>query len=151
MKTLRVPATVASLGEVAMFVGQAGTDADLGERDAYRLRLATDELVTNVITHGFRHIAPGEIELQVSVSDGWVLVVVLDTAGEFDPTGRDRMAPAVRQAAVWRREEGTAGGFGLTLARMCADRIMYERTGDLNRTIIVVRRSGRRLCEAEIR
>ncbi|MDF5752078.1 ATP-binding protein [Spongiactinospora sp. TRM90649] len=152
MRTLRVPATVSSLGEVAEFVGQAVVCADLGEKDAYRLRLATDELVTNVITHGFRHRPPGDIELQASISDGRVLLMMVDTAGEFDPTGRDRaVPPAVRPSAARWPDEGKAGGFGLALVRMCADRILYERVGDLNRTIIVVRRSGRGLGEREDR
>ncbi|MGW0059200.1 ATP-binding protein [Streptosporangium sandarakinum] len=139
METLRVPATVASLVAVAEFIGGAVAVAGLGDKDAYRLRLAVDELITNVITHGYPPASAGEIELHSSVSDGWVLFLIVDFGTEFDPTSGHRPIPVVDP------DDLPVGGFGLSLARMSADRLIYERVGGLNRTIVVVRRSGRDL------
>jgi anti-sigma regulatory factor (Ser/Thr protein kinase) len=141
MTTLRVPATVASLAAVAEFVGQAGASAGLGHKDAYRLRLATDEVVTNVIAHGYPDDPAGEIELYASIIDGRVLLLVVDSAEEFDPTRQAHPVPAIDPHSM------RMGGLGLALAQMSADRLIYERAGELNRTIIVVRRSGRDLVD----
>jgi len=138
METIRVPAAVASLAAVAEFVGGAVTLAGLRDKDAYRLRLAVDELFTNVITHGYPPGSDAEIELNASVSDGWVLLAMVDSGKEFDPTLQREMVPAGPDGL-------RMGGFGLTLARMSADRLIYERAGQFNRTIVVVRRSGRDL------
>lgn len=134
--TLVVPGTVASLAAVAEFLDRAAAAASLEPKDAYRLRLATDELITNAITHGR---SGSDIELQVSATDGRVLLVLVDSAGEFDPTCEDR------------RDPDGPGGFGLALTRMGADRLAYERDGDQNRTVIVVLRSGRSLTDHEER
>jgi serine/threonine-protein kinase RsbW len=70
METIRVPAAVASLATVAEFVGSAVRRAGLGDKDAYRLRLAIDELFTNVITHGYPPASSAEVEVNATVSDG---------------------------------------------------------------------------------
>ncbi|MCG5219439.1 ATP-binding protein [Streptosporangium soli] len=145
MTTLRVPATVASLATVAEFVGRAVAAAGLTEKDAYRLRLATDELVTNVIMHGYPVGGAEEIELHATVGHGRVLLLMEDSAAEFDPTRQQHRVPSVDP------DDMRVGGFGLVLARMSADRLSYERIGDRNRTIIIVRRSDRALIDHEDR
>lgn len=135
--------TVNSLTAVAEFVGRTADGAGLGQKDAYRLRLAIDELVTNIITHGYPHGPTGEIELCSSTSNGRALLLIVDSAMEFDPT---RHRYPVRSADPGGSQ---IGGLGLVLTQMSADRLIYERTGDLNRTIIVVRRTGRDLTDHE--
>jgi serine/threonine-protein kinase RsbW len=136
MERLVLPARVASLAAVAEFTGGVAAAAGLSGKDAYRLRLSVDELVTNVIMHGYPPGSEGQVELSGSARDGQATIVVTDSAAHFDPTGDRRRVPA--------RDPGdlAPGGAGLTLVKMSADVLGYERAGQLNRTTVVVRRAG---------
>src|SRR5439155_1550196 len=50
--SLTVPATMDALAEIAAFVLAEADAAGLGRQARYRLRLAVDELATNIIIHG---------------------------------------------------------------------------------------------------
>jgi anti-sigma regulatory factor (Ser/Thr protein kinase) len=53
MKPMTVPATLDSLGAIAEYVLAAAASAGLDKRASYNLRLAVDEIVTNIIVHGY--------------------------------------------------------------------------------------------------
>ena len=52
MGELRVVATLEALGAIGAFVMDAAREAGRPARAANRLRLAVDELATNVVVHG---------------------------------------------------------------------------------------------------
>ena len=52
MDELRVTATLEVLSSIGAFVMKAAENAGLDRRAAYRLRLAVDEMATNIIVHG---------------------------------------------------------------------------------------------------
>ncbi|MFD8634485.1 ATP-binding protein, partial [Streptomyces sp. NPDC059656] len=81
---LEVPATVGALGEIAAFVLRLAGRADLDKGAAYRIRLAVDELATNIVMHGYRG-GDGRITVRGRSGPGEVRIVIEDGAPAFDP------------------------------------------------------------------
>jgi|SRR3954451_14287898 serine/threonine-protein kinase RsbW len=130
---MRVPATVDSFHDVIQFVHALASEANLADDLAHRLRLATDELVTNVLTHGYA--LPGELELEGAVDPDRVWVRIVDTAVPFDPTLVPDPPDLDRPLS-----ERAPGGLGLFLARTAVDDLSYRRCRGRNITTITVRR-----------
>ena len=53
MKTLTLPAQLSSLKTIGQFIIAVCQEAGISSKRAYKLRLAVDELVTNIIVYGF--------------------------------------------------------------------------------------------------
>ncbi|HXV96967.1 MAG TPA: ATP-binding protein, partial [Anaerolineae bacterium] len=53
MEALTVPGTLDSLSVIGKYVLTAAATAGLDKKVSYRLRLAVDEIATNIITHGY--------------------------------------------------------------------------------------------------
>src|SRR4051812_10370134 len=117
---MRVPATVDSFHDVIQFVHALASEANLADDLTHRLRLATDELVTNVLTHGYA--LPGELELEGAVDPDRVWVRIVDTAVPFDPTLVPDPPDLDRPLS-----ERAPGGLGLFLARTAVDDLSYRR------------------------
>jgi len=116
---------------------QAAADAaGLGRQAHYRLRLAADELVTNIITHGYgATAAPGTVELRYEVDDRALRVVLEDRGVPFDP----RRVPPPDDLHL-PPEERRVGGLGVYLALQNVDGFDYERAGDRNRSVLIMDR-----------
>lgn len=135
---ITVPAALESLDRIAEYVKQSAEAAKLDGKRAYALRLAVDELVTNIITHGYEEVGgQGDLRVQAEVDEDAVTIIVEDTASEFDPTGFGEPED-MRQPL----EDRQIGGLGIFLVRRNVDEWRYERDGGLNRNTLVVR--GRR-------
>ena len=67
MKPLRLPATLDSLEQLGEYVIAATAEAELDAKAAYGLRLAVDEIATNIITHGYEEAGKtGEVAAEIS-------------------------------------------------------------------------------------
>jgi anti-sigma regulatory factor (Ser/Thr protein kinase) len=133
---LSVPATVDSLAAIAAFVTAAAEAAGLDRQAGYRLRLAVDEIATNVIAHGHAGAAdPGPIEVRAALDEKALTVTLEDTGVPFDPC---RVPPPgdLDLPAHERR----VGGLGIYLAREGVDFHGYERVRGRNRNVFVVNR-----------
>ena len=153
MHPLTVPPSLGSLESIRRYVALAADEARLDEKTAYRLRLAVDELVTNIVTHGYvGSTAAGEhIQVQAEAADGSVRVLLEDSGRAYDP--RQAAAPRDLQSPLERR---VPGGLGVFLAIRSTDGYEYERIGDRNRSTLVVKRidgvrAGPRPDERELR
>ncbi len=136
MNALTVPAVLESLEAVAAFVGQAAAAAGLDADAAYRLRLAADEIATNIILYAYAGAAaPGSIDLRAEVDEKALSLILEDTGVPFDPL--ELPPPADLHAPV---EERKLGGLGVYVALRNVDRFAYERAGDRNRNVLVMHR-----------
>jgi anti-sigma regulatory factor (Ser/Thr protein kinase) len=120
---------------LAMIVAGVARRSGLAEREAYRLRLAADEIATNVVNHGYRH-GPGVLHVVAGSSADWVWLRLEDSAPPFDPRMHET-APTVDGPP---RE----GGYGIFLAQKSVDCFEYDyaRTARRNRTTLLMRRPG---------
>lgn len=103
-------------------------EADIGSDLSFRLALALDEAVTNVIGHAFAGQAPPHrIAVELDVTATSVVATVVDNGRAFDPSA----APAPDISLPL--EQRDPGGLGVLLIRRMVDRVEYSRAGGENR------------------
>jgi len=135
METLVLPASLDSLEVIRKHVQKAAADAGLEKKDSYRLLLAVDEVATNIITHGYLEAGvDGRLEVKVEADGGHLTIALGDTGPAFDPTKVPE--PDVNQPV----EERKVGGMGLYLAIRNVDQFRYQRVGDQNKNIFIMKR-----------
>jgi serine/threonine-protein kinase RsbW len=139
-KVLEIPAVIASLGTIAHFVQDVAAEAGLDPTAAYRLRLAVDEIATNVITYGYTGIGAADaITVECRITDTEVIVELIDRGQAFDPLTSLPDPDELTKPLDERR----IGGLGIFLARSSVDDFRYERVKDTNHNTFVVNRVGR--------
>lgn len=133
---LTVPAIPSSLSLIRRHVATVAEQAKLDRQRAYRLRLAVDEIVTNIVMHGYGNQGGKErIDLWTWHDRHTLNIVVEDTAPPYVPD----FQPLV--ALDHQRIEQGLGGLGLFLAQANVDQLMYDRRHGRNRHTFQVRRT----------
>jgi anti-sigma regulatory factor (Ser/Thr protein kinase) len=137
METLVVPGTLDSLALIRAYVKAAAEEAGLDSRRAYRLQLAVDELATNTINHGYydEGIA-GEVRVCAEIDRDSLTITLEDTAAPFDPRRMRRPEQIALPLA-----ERPIGGLGVFLAMESVDEFRHEYVDNMNRNVLVMRRS----------
>lgn len=124
-------ARVTDLTRIRTFVTEGCRRAGASEEAAFRLTLATDEVVTNVLLHGYP-ARSGWIALALrSVGEGLELTVC-DHAPAFDPT-TVATAPVSGDPEILQE-----GGLGLHLVGRLVDRVGYHRADGTNRLLLTI-------------
>jgi serine/threonine-protein kinase RsbW len=121
---------------VAAMVTRLAEAAGMTHSQTYRLRLATEELVTNIVTHGYGGHG-GPIDIDGGFEEDWVWLRLEDDAPEFDPTEYDPVPRLTQDPSL-----APLGGFGLFLALTSVDRFEHAYTGGRNRNLLKIRRDG---------
>ena len=136
MESLNVPGKLESLSAIAKYVMAAASAAGLDKKASYRLRLAVDEIATNIITHGYEESGrEGEVEIQAKIDEKSLTLWIEDTGEAYDPTQKEAVAEGMLNRPL---EDRPIGGLGVFLAIDGVDKFLYERVGDRNRNIFVV-------------
>ena len=136
MTPLIVPGTIDSLSSIATYIKQAATAAALDSKTAYKLRLAVDEIATNIITHGYNEAAlTGNITLSVEIDPSSLKIMIEDQTAPFDPT-QQNLPDAIELSRDLK--ERSIGGLGIYLALEGVDNYQYERVGGCNRNTLVI-------------
>ncbi len=134
MEPLIVSGTLDSLGAIAQYVMAAAAAAGLDKKTSYNLRLAVDEIATNIITYGYQEAAcEGVLALRTEVDEQSLIISIEDTGIPYDPT--QKPAPEDLDKPLEQRQ---IGGLGIYLARQGVDKFIYERVGERNRNIFIV-------------
>ena len=115
--------------EVERFGHQAGLPDDV----TFRLTLALDEIVSNVIRHGLDPGSTQVVLVRLAIADGIVTATVIDDGRPFDP--RDAPPPNLDVPI----EERTPGGLGVHLVKATMDDVIYSREGGQN--VLTIRKS----------
>jgi anti-sigma regulatory factor (Ser/Thr protein kinase) len=134
MNSLRLPAELTSLEQVARCVLEHAERAGLSAEAAYRLRLAVDELATNVVMHGYRG-RPGELRLSTGTDQQTAWVRLEDDAPCFDPS-----AGCLLPHAELPLSQRPVGGLGIHLALTALDGFSHSYTDGHNTSTLVIRR-----------
>ncbi|MCA9995397.1 MAG: ATP-binding protein [Anaerolineales bacterium] len=136
MKALTVPGEPEYLGDVVAYVLAAAEMAQLDDRAAYRLRLAVDEIATNVVTHGFVEAGrEGWLRITAVSTPTQLKIYLDDTAAPYDPTQCPH--PANLNASP---DDRHPGGLGIYLALGGVDNFRYERRNGWNRSTFIAHR-----------
>lgn len=140
MKPLCLPATLDALDEIGKYVVTATTGARLDSKAAYGLRLAVDEIATNIITHGYEEAGRnGNICVSGELSESALIIVLEDTGIPFDP--RSRNLPGEEYLSL-PLEERPIGGLGIFLVLKGVDAFNYEFSQGKNRNIFIMNRQA---------
>jgi serine/threonine-protein kinase RsbW len=136
MDPLTLPATLDSLGPLVQYVLSAAAAAGLDRKASYRLRLAVDEIATNIITHGYAdaHLA-GDVVVNASVGDEQLVITLEDWAPAFDPREQENPDHIDKPS-----HERPIGGLGVFLALKSVDGLDYEYRDNKNRNILKMNR-----------
>ena len=124
----RLRGVLADLDTVRAAISDFGTRHALPEDLTTPLRLALDELITNVVEHGFDHRALGErsLVLRLDATGDGVQATIEDNGVPFDPTGAAAAEPG------GELDDRPIGGLGLHLVRRSIDGMRYQRDGERN-------------------
>jgi anti-sigma regulatory factor (Ser/Thr protein kinase) len=116
---LTIDATGGRLAEVRAFIRTVARAAGADEEATADLVQAVDEIVCNVIEHGYRG-GPGTIDVDVHATGGALVVRIRDRATAFDPRS---VPPPATDLPLERRP---LGGMGVHLARTLTDRMDHR-------------------------
>jgi serine/threonine-protein kinase RsbW len=126
------PARSGSLAALLGFLDEVIAAASLDPSTAHDLRLAAEEVCSNVIAHAYPDGAQGPVTLRFSSQPDRAVVTVEDAGIPFDPAA----APAPRLDDDWRQRP--EGGLGWRLVRRVMDEIRHEPlAGGGNRVTLV--------------
>lgn len=118
---------LAELPRVVAWVDAFCQSMNAGAKDMSSLHLALEEIVTNVITHGYRDGAPHRFEVRLeAVSADRIRATVIDDAPAFNPLARAELDTTLAL------EHRPIGGLGVHLVRKLTDACLYERRDDRN-------------------
>ena len=104
------------------------------QRNCLELNLVLEEIVTNIINHGFKDDAQHRIQVSITLDDDDILTVrTVDDGRPFNPIN------AKTPKMTSKVEKRPIGGLGLVLIRRYSDDISYERRGKQN--ILTIRKA----------
>jgi serine/threonine-protein kinase RsbW len=135
--TLHLQNRIAEVARLVDAVESFGSHAGLSSDLTYRLTLSLDEIVSNVIRHGYSDTNDHVVEVRLSVHDGVVTSVIEDDGHPYDP--RESPEPDLSMPV----EQRGPGGLGIFLVRQMMDSIDYARRDGRNiLTVTASRREG---------
>ncbi len=107
---------------VRSFLANLGDKYHLSRNLIYKVQLAVEEAITNIIRHGYRGEVSGKIRLEIIVRHFTLMVVIIDRGKEFDPRLIDK--PDLNQYV----QVGKIGGLGIMMIKNLIDDIDYKVT-----------------------
>ncbi len=131
--TLRVTGCPSGLDRGVAALEQFLAEHGLDLPSAWPLKVALDEVFSNIVKHAYAGRPEGVIELAFTVCGEEVQVTVIDDGAEGDPLA---VPPPDTTAPLEQREPG---GLGVHLVRQLTDRASYERRGGRNVVTLVKR------------
>lgn len=117
---------LSELKKVAQVVHDFSERQDLDSRSLYLINLVLDEVVTNIISYGFKDDEKHIIHVGLSLADRIVTIEVEDDGGPFSIVEAPTIN--VRQPL----EDRPIGGLGCHLVRKMMDEVFYERRAGKN-------------------
>jgi anti-sigma regulatory factor (Ser/Thr protein kinase) len=138
MEKLTVSATLDSLKTITEFVVNLAKLANLDKKKLYKLRLAIDELATNIISYAYENFNDiGEIILECQISENSIEFKIIDHGVAFDPRTKLESEEETIEIPL---EERQIGGLGIFLAFDGVDKFSYERQDDRNINTLTIYR-----------
>jgi anti-sigma regulatory factor (Ser/Thr protein kinase) len=132
--TLTLKNDPAEIGRLVDLLEAFGPQSGLTDDATFKLTLALDEIVANVVRHGFDDDREHRIEVNVTVDDRTVTASVEDDGLEFDP--REAPVPDLDLPIEMRKP----GGLGMHLVRATMDSVEYRRQDGRNILTVVFSR-----------
>lgn len=139
MEPLTIFASLDALKPLADYIIKASETAGLDKKQTYKLRLAVDEIATNIITYGYEEAGKtGDITISADIDEKMLKITLEDTAIFFDP--REKLS-AEEETLTLPLEERRIGGLGIYLTISGVNEFQYKRVGDCNLNVFIMYRT----------
>ena len=133
MQPIVISANLADIDLIKDYLVEAGRKVGLCSQKLYKLRLAVDELATNIITHGYNQDnTPDALKIQAKPAQDNLTLCLEDRAKPFNPFS------AVSPDLTLPLEQRIIGGLGIELIKSSVDKFYYERVGNHNFNTLVM-------------
>ena len=94
------------------------------------LRIAIDEILTNIVSYAYRDASPHDIHVRCELRDGLLQTTVEDDGVAYNPL--TSAPPDMAGSMATRR----VGGLGVHFVKNLMNAVRYERVGGRNRLIL---------------
>jgi anti-sigma regulatory factor (Ser/Thr protein kinase) len=126
LRWIELPAELGALPAADAFVLTAARDARIAEERLWRLQLAVEEAVVNVLRYAYPPGENGTVRIGCAATAGRLLVTIRDQGRPFDPLALEE--PDVTGPI----EERSIGGLGVFLLRQMVEALTYRRAEGMN-------------------
>jgi serine/threonine-protein kinase RsbW len=133
--SIRLANQVSEIGRLSEIVNEFAQLHQLTDDALFAINLALEEILINVIKHGYDDTDAHEIAVRFWLSGNNFTAEIADDGVPFDPL--DLPAPDITKPL----EERQIGGLGVHLIRNMMDKVEYRRRGDNN--ILVVTKKAK--------
>ncbi len=120
------------LQRLAAALHRFGADLELPPPVVGEFALALDELVGNILVHGYAGNRTGVVDVTIEFESDWLTATLRDTAPPYNPLSTAAADPDLGL------DERKIGGLGVHLARTLSDEIQYRYQASQN--ILTVRK-----------
>ena len=136
MSKITFTADFDNLDEIREFVKEEARQVGFSDKEIYAIQLAADEASTNIIEHAYAGVKDGKIEIDCTVTDKEIKIVLRDQGAAFNPASVPE--PNVKADLSDRK----IGGLGMYLMRKLMDEVFYESSTDEGNILTMVKRKG---------
>jgi anti-sigma regulatory factor (Ser/Thr protein kinase) len=124
---LTLRSTITEIERLSREFGQFADRHGLAHEVRFSMNVALEEVVTNIISHGYKDRDDQLIVVEVVVTPGELTAWVEDEAPAFNPL--ELLPPDVTAPLEQRRP----GGLGIHIAKKLMDRLHYTHSNGKNR------------------
>ncbi|MFA4838239.1 MAG: ATP-binding protein [Candidatus Neomarinimicrobiota bacterium] len=124
---ISIPNQIPEIEKVCDIVSTFGEEKGLPQKIIFAFHLALDEILTNIISYGYRDKDEHIIDIHLSLQAGALALEIIDDSVPFDPS--DAPVPDVNQPL----EERKIGGLGIYLVKNLMDEVEYKSDNGTNR------------------
>ena len=128
--TIRIDNAIEQIGLVADAVDLAGRELHLSRRTVNEMNVVLDELLGNIIRHGYADDARHDIRVELSFAGNLLCATVEDDGIPFDSASPVPRLPDRKATAA------TIGGLGRHFVHALMDSVAYVRVGNINRVTV---------------
>ncbi|MDD5766185.1 MAG: ATP-binding protein [Candidatus Marinimicrobia bacterium] len=118
---------IPEIEKVCDSVSAFGEENGLSTKIIFAFHLALDEILTNIISYGYRDKDEHVIDINLSLQAGALALEILDDSVPFDPS--EAPVPDINQPL----EERKIGGLGIYLVKNLMDEVEYKSKDGINR------------------
>jgi serine/threonine-protein kinase RsbW len=137
MESKSFPGTVDSLDSLRDYVGELSQQAGLAKKPTYALKLAIDEIATNIILYGYQRVGiEADVVVLSEITEAALTVILEDVAAPFDPLAKELPDADYLAKSLEDRE---IGGLGIFLTVNGVDDFSYEYADGKNRNKFVMK------------
>jgi anti-sigma regulatory factor (Ser/Thr protein kinase) len=121
---------ISEISKLAEAVRDFGNCNNLPDKVIFEANLSLEELITNIIFYGYDSPEEHEIDVNLCLTDGDLILKIEDDAKPFNPL--EVQDPDVSVPL----DEREVGGLGIFLVRKMMDDIEYQRTENKNQVVL---------------